>query len=144
MHADRIQVTDKLVDSLYTEAMLLADEARGYFDSVGHDDRAAMPPLERVTFSCESLKVTTRLMHVIAWLLARRASGEHAGPASAPLSAATATDLRAIAGLPFDAQAVILSSVDLYERIARLEERLAAVPIASPVAGLHQRLSRAF
>lgn len=144
MQADRIQVTDKLVDALYTEAMLLADEARGYFDAVGQDDRAAMLPLDRVTFSCESLKVTTRLMHVIAWLLARRAHSAHSGPALAPLSAATPTDSRDIAGLPIGAKSVILASVDLYQRIARLEERLSAPVVASPVAGLQNRLSRAF
>lgn len=57
-------ITPKLVDGLYTESMLLADEARSYFDS----DRARSISLAEVAvaFSCESLKVTTRLMHVIA------------------------------------------------------------------------------
>src|ERR1700759_371780 len=63
----------KLVDSLYVEAMLLADEARAYFDEVGRDERDALDAMNRVAFSCESLKVTTRLMHVIAWLLTQRA-----------------------------------------------------------------------
>ena len=71
-------ISRRLVDSLYVEAMLLADEARGYFDAAGRADRDDLPPLLRVGFSCESLRVTTRLMHVIAWLLVRRAlaSGE--------------------------------------------------------------------
>jgi hypothetical protein len=32
----------------------------------------------RVSFACESLKVTTRIMHIVAWLLTQRAieSGE--------------------------------------------------------------------
>ena len=63
------QLTPKLIDGLYVEAMVLADEARSYFDTGGRDDRLALDPLDRVGFSCESLKVTTRLMHVIAWLL---------------------------------------------------------------------------
>src|SRR5918998_3453475 len=66
-------LTPKLIDSLYVEAMVLADEARSYFDSCGRDDRLALDPVDRVGFSCESLKVTTRLMHVIAWLLTQRA-----------------------------------------------------------------------
>src|SRR5690349_16528862 len=66
-------MTARLVDSLYTEAMVLADEARGYFDEMGRPEREALGPHERVSFSCESLKVTTRLMHVIAWLLTRKA-----------------------------------------------------------------------
>ena len=63
----------RLIDGLYTEAMLLADEVRAYFDDVGRDARDLLDPIERVLFSCESLKVTTRLMHVIAWLLTQRA-----------------------------------------------------------------------
>ncbi|NWN13409.1 DUF1465 family protein, partial [Escherichia coli] len=62
-----------LIDTLYVEAMLLADEARAYFDELGRDEREALEALNRVAFSCESLKVTTRLMHIIAWLLTQRA-----------------------------------------------------------------------
>jgi regulator of CtrA degradation len=66
------------VDSFYTEAMVLADEARAYFDEAGRDDRGALDPFVRVAFACESLKVTTRIMHIVAWLLTQRAveSGE--------------------------------------------------------------------
>src|SRR3569623_3675640 len=73
-----LPITPKLVGARYTEAMLLTDEARSYFDSAGREDRDARDPFARVGFSCESLKVTTRLMHVIAWLLTQRAgeSGE--------------------------------------------------------------------
>src|SRR3546814_10232754 len=70
---DDSRIHRKLIDSLYVEAMLLADEARAYFDEGGRSDREALDPLARVAFSCESLKVTTRLMHVIAWLLTQRA-----------------------------------------------------------------------
>ena len=88
--SDHDQLTPKLIDGLYVEAMVLADEARSYFDTLGRDDRLALDPLDRVGFSCESLKVTTRLMHVIAWLLTQRAvaAGElsrgEAGVAGAP------------------------------------------------------------
>ena len=68
-----LRIHRKMIDSLYVEAMVLADEARGYFDQGARVEREALDPLGRVTFSCESLKVTTRLMHVIAWLLTQRA-----------------------------------------------------------------------
>src|SRR3712207_2359837 len=67
------RITPKLVNALYVEAMVLADEARAYFDRHGRDDRLQLDPVIRVGFSVESLKVTTRLMHVIAWLLTQRA-----------------------------------------------------------------------
>ncbi|MGJ3627999.1 DUF1465 family protein [Sphingomonas sp. MMS24-JH45] len=67
----------RLIDTFYVEAMLLTDKARGYFDEGGRVERETLAPMTRVAFSCKSLKVTTRLMHVIAWLLTQRAV--HAG-----------------------------------------------------------------
>jgi regulator of CtrA degradation len=49
----RARLTPKLVDSLYVEAMVLADEARAYFDRNGKDDRMALDPLLRVGFSVD-------------------------------------------------------------------------------------------
>src|SRR6476661_1642656 len=74
----QVRITSRLIDSLYTEAMLLADEARSYFDEAGREERATLEPFARVGFACESLKVTTRIMHIVAWLLTQRAveSGE--------------------------------------------------------------------
>ena len=36
----QVRITSRLIDSLYTEAMLLADETRSYFDDIGRDERA--------------------------------------------------------------------------------------------------------
>jgi regulator of CtrA degradation len=117
------QITPKLVDGLYTEAMVLADEARSYFDS----DRARrISPAEvAVAFSCESLKVTTRLMHVIAWLLNQKAirAGElDASDAVESLGYAPATDSFWVDDLPAEARALILASEDLYYRVQRVCE----------------------
>src|SRR6185503_14613392 len=60
-----VRITSRLIDALYTEAMLLADEARSYFDDAGRDERATLEPFARVGFACESLKVTTRIMHIV-------------------------------------------------------------------------------
>src|SRR3954447_13685176 len=68
-----VRITSRLIDSLYTESMLLADEARSYFDEAGREERATLEPFARVGFACESLKVTTRIMHIVAWLLTQRA-----------------------------------------------------------------------
>ena len=72
-HQAQVRITSRLIDSLYTEAMLLADEARSYFDDAGRDERRTLEPFARVGFACESLKVTTRIMHIVAWLLTQRA-----------------------------------------------------------------------
>src|SRR5690348_10420487 len=73
MPQPQVRITSRLIDSLYTEAMLLADEARSYFDDAGREERSTLEPFARVGFACESLKVTTRIMHIVAWLLTQRA-----------------------------------------------------------------------
>lgn len=141
----------RLIDVLYVDAMVLADEARSYFDDGGRLDRAALPPLARVSFSCESLKVTTRLMHVIAWLLTQRAVGageiapHDAIDASRRLGPAPVSDATAVAGLPAHARALIDSSAKLYHRVARLDEAQAGELVGeSPARSMLQRLATAF
>src|SRR6476659_6618877 len=110
------RITSRLIDSLYTEAMLLADEARHYFDEAGRDERSTLEPFARVGFACESLKVTTRIMHIVAWLLTQRAieSGEIAGQdgrrPERRLGHAQDTDQAVVSQLPEAAQRLINSS----------------------------------
>ena len=141
----------RLVDSLHVEAMVLADEARSYFDEAGRTEREALDPLDRVGFSCESLKVTTRLMHVIAWLLTQRAV--HAGELaprealhpSRRLGEPPRTDPSAVAMLPARARALIDASAELHRRVAHLDgSLLGAEPSLSPVHGMQERLALAF
>jgi regulator of CtrA degradation len=140
-------LTAKLVDSLYIEAMVLADEARAYFDQVGRDQRLALDPMLRVGFSCESLKVTTRLMHIIAWLLTQRAveAGDltlaQSQRPKRQLGNAPDSDEKLIAQLPADAAHLIEASRELYARVKRLEEGGLA-PQASPARSLMSRLER--
>jgi regulator of CtrA degradation len=146
----RTRMTPKLVAALYTEAMLLADEARSYFDRHGREDREALDPLLRVGFSCESLKVTTRLMHVIAWLLTQRAveAGEISlGQARSParrLGEAAESDPAQVARLPPSAVELINASQELYARVKRIDEGAfdGPEPQASPVRSLLSRLER--
>ena len=148
--AARKMMTARLVDGLYTEAMVLADEARSYFDQVGRVDREVLPPLQRVSFSCESLKVTTRLMHVIAWLLTRKAIAageivEHASNMdSRRLGQAADTDPAVIAAMPGMAGHLIASSMDLYDRVARIDRDMVDVDSGSPALGLLRKLELAF
>lgn len=142
-------LTRKLVDSLYIEAMVLADEARSYFDSAARDDRLSLAPVDRVAFSCESLKVTTRLMHVIAWLLTQRAlsAGElsraQAGESERRLGAAAASDEALLPRLPEAAVALIRASEELYDRVARLDRgSFGDMPMSSPARSLLSRLER--
>ncbi|MBB5729547.1 DUF1465 family protein [Sphingomonas prati] len=119
----RYGLTGRLIDTLHTEALLLADEARGYFDGPGRLERDRLSPSERVGFSCESLKVTTRLMHVVAWLMTRRVEGAREGRSlpHRPLGEAVVSDAETIATLPVTAQQLVGASRDLHDRVRRLE-----------------------
>ncbi len=141
----------RLANSLYLEAMLLADEARGYFDEGGRAEREALAPLARVSFSCESLKVTTRLMHVIAWLLTQRAvaAGEIAARdalhPSRRLGDAPISDAATVNLLPPQARALIVASMELHRRVARLDAAQSrAEPEPSPARSMLEALASAF
>ena len=141
-------MTARLVDSLYTEAMVLADEARSYFDEIGRAERDILNPLDRVAFSCESLKVTTRLMHVIAWLLTRKAVAageipENEAHESRRLGQAATSEPAAVAALPDTARDIVAASIDLYDRIARIDRDMVEPEPDSPALGLIRRIERA-
>src|SRR5829696_8657997 len=143
------RITSRLVDSLYTEAMLLADEARSYFDDVGRNDRVSLEPFARVGFACESLKVTTRIMHIVAWLLTQRAIESGEIPLSdgrrpeRRLGHAADSDPAVIEQLPDSAQRLIHASADLYARIKRIDEGQIETEIPqSPARALMGRLER--
>ena len=144
-----VRITARLVDSLYTEAMLLADEARSYFDEAGREERAMLEPFARVGFACESLKVTTRIMHIVAWLLTQRAieTGEipdkDGRRPERRLGHAQDSDPAVVESMPAAAKRLITSSSDLYARVKRLDEGgLADEPAASPERALMGRLER--
>ena len=150
MEITRSRLHRRLIDSLYVESMLLADEARGYFDETGKGDRESLDALTRVVFSCESMKVTTRLMHVIAWLLTQRAvcAGEIA-PSDAldpsrRLGDAPETDESVIARLPDHAQVLVVASIELHRRVARFDKAQAGpVMVDSPARTMIDRLAMA-
>jgi len=143
------RITPRLIDSFYTEAMLLADEARSYFDDAGREERCTLDPFVRVNFACESLKVTTRIMHIVAWLLTQRAieSGEiphrEGRRPERRLGHAQESDPAVVAKLPETAQRLVSASADLYARVKRLDEgSFAEEPVASPARALMGRLER--
>lgn len=146
----------KLVDDLYMEAMVLADEARAYLEKGAEIERELLDSMEKVHFSCESLKITTRLMQVIAWLLSRRAhargeiSLEECRSEKYRLGDAAASDPRFTRGFPGDMRVLIAASESLYMRTQRLEEQMVdglktvPVPGYSPARDLLALLETAF
>ncbi len=143
------ELTPKLLGALYTEAMLLADEARAYFDR--DPVRSGLPVEVAVAFSCESLKVTTRLMHSIAWLLNQKAlrAGElsqaQANSDARDLGYAPATDDYQLARFPEEARSLIAASEDLYFRLSRISAALRYASSETPAPhAMVERLRQAF
>jgi regulator of CtrA degradation len=143
------ELTPKLVDALYTEAMILADEARSYFDR--DPLSGGFAPEVSVAFSCESLKVTTRLMHSIAWLLNQKAlragelSESEASSDVRDLGYAPASDDFQLGRFPEEAQLLIRASEDLYFRLQRISTSMRRLTVDAPVPHmLRDRLLQAF
>lgn len=132
----------KLVDDLYCEAMVLADEARAYLERDASVEREMLALEDRVHFSCESLKITTRLMQVIAWLLSRRAyargeiSLEECRSDRYRLGDAAPSDQNCTRAFPAEMRVLIAASESLYARALRLEEQFVDDRHGIPTQGL--------
>ena len=141
-----------IVETLYCEALVLADEARDAFDLSGRLTQAAQDEdLARIALSCEALRTTTRMMHALAWLLNQRAyfHGElsefqlrrygRLPPAQVEGEASQ------LAMLPTDIAAVVDRTRRFYARVERLDNawqgRFAMHPAA--IHRLRERLGGA-
>ncbi len=140
----------------------MADEARAYFDRQGAADKDRYDTMTRLSFTCESLKVTTRLMHVIAWLMTQKAwlRGEiRTGALGDPkyrLGPAAETDGAVLAIMPDTARQLVEGSQLLYDRVLRLQGKMddalavperngaAAMAPTSPALELIGRLEKSF
>lgn len=72
--AEYTDINPAIVDSLYREAIDLADEARHLFDGPeSARETRMMSDQTHIALSCEALRTTTRMMHAIAWLLNHKA-----------------------------------------------------------------------
>lgn len=145
MMAIDIPVQRAQVENLYVEAMLLADEAHAAFAAQRDLGRAAGNAAVQIGLACESLKTTTRLMHVIAWLLHRRAmfAGDPgAGPndSAARIGPAVAADWDICAGFEDPVRRIISASERLFERIAAIEAGWDAPQARAPVQQLLAQL----
>ena len=143
--------TRQIIEDVYEEALILADEVRAAFDSRTDPAPHDMEEGVKIALSVEGLRTTTRLMHLLAWLLNQRAylDGELSD-----------SQLRQHGGLPGErpalpgmtrrldphTQDLIRQSVELYRRVERLDRdwRAKADETESPVGAMQGRLERAF
>ncbi|HYE00754.1 MAG TPA: DUF1465 family protein [Alphaproteobacteria bacterium] len=123
--------TTAFFNRTYDETMALLVEARNYVAHQEATDRQRLAAPARLRVSAESMRVTSRLTQVMAWLLAQKAV--HAGELTAE---AVASDDYALSGaavcrepgavddpeLPSRLRGLLDRSHRLYVRVARLDE----------------------
>lgn len=114
----------------YDEAMTLLVESRNYVAYLIEADQRPLSPGARLLVSFESMRLTSRLTQVMAWLLAQRAL--HAGEITLT---EMASDRFALSGesicadndaaespeLPLRLRRLLNRSYNLYQRISRLD-----------------------
>jgi regulator of CtrA degradation len=137
-----------LVAGLYSDALLLSDDARAWFDPagpVGQWQAGGPSPLAQVTVGCESLRITLRITHALTWLMNERSRIAADGHGAAPAVFAArvpSPDDAARATLPEGALRLVQASERLIDRIQRIVDSAQAVTTAAPPPAVHALLDR--
>ncbi|MBX9897950.1 MAG: DUF1465 family protein [Qipengyuania sp.] len=143
------RIRRQVVEELYEETLLLADEARAAFDLRGREPGESEADTTRIALSIEGLRTTTRLMNLLAWLLNQRAF--FAGELSeaqvkrcGALAQDRASDPVQMAQLELGTRALIRESERLYARAGRLDWWLQRDEAEGQARALQGRLASAF
>ena len=154
MNSRTTNLSRPIIEALYSEALLLADEVRAVFalgtrEPVGLDD-AGRDTMVRLALSTEGLKTTTRMMHVLAWLLNQRALfagelNETQMRRHGALPPDRGSDPAHLALLEPETRALIAETEHLHRRIARLDEAWRQrFAMHSPARAFQERIGREF
>lgn len=144
-------INPRIVEALYGETLVLADEVRAQFDAARRaGEVAGADDLTRVALSCEALRTTTRVMHCLAWLLNHRAyfAGELSELAlrrhGRLVASVPPSDPENCALLTPEMLVLVRESERIYARIERLERAWrSAAPAESAIERLRERLAKA-
>ncbi|WP_336985761.1 DUF1465 family protein [Altererythrobacter aquiaggeris] len=144
-------INPRIVELLYSEALLLADDVRASFQLSGNlAGGGDSEDMLRVAHSCEGLRTTTRMMHVLAWLLNRRAY--FAGDLSefqlrrhGRLPSDNSSENEHLVRLAPEIRKLVEKTERFHARIARLDEAWRTKFIMDPPAihRLHERIGHA-
>lgn len=118
-----------LLNKTYDEALALLVAARDYMGYAVPSARPGLEPAQRLRVSCESMRVTARLSHVMAWLLAQKAvqAGELTARDAAEAYRLTEDDICLLESetgfeeLPLGLRDLLHKSRALYVRVTRLD-----------------------
>ncbi len=146
-------------DGVFREGMDLVERAAAYLDGRGRQEAKALKSQVAITYSTESMRLTTRLLDLASWLLIRRSLKEgeitedEAHTKRARLKLRTSGRPGHIANftdLPDGLRKLIEESFALSDRIMRIDSALTAPegdtapPSSNPVAAQIAELRAAF
>lgn len=123
--------TIHLLHKTLDETMTLLVRARDYMSYAVPSAEPGLLPAERLQISREAMRVTARLSHIMAWLLAQKAvqAGEISPMAAAAVYRLDSDDLGLMEGSPEGSAALpeglrdlLDRSRALYVRVTRLDE----------------------
>jgi regulator of CtrA degradation len=151
-------VQSEAFKALFQEGMELVEETAAYLDGKGRADSRLLQRHVTIAYASESMRLTTRLMHIASWLLLQRAVAE--GEISADQALAernrvrlasqdTTTTIAQFEALPDRLRELIGLATRLHARIIHLESLISEVetkPVSgvNPVAAQQSLLARAF
>lgn len=146
--SEPITINPRIVEALYSEALVLSDEVRAAFMVSGRIETAGREEdLARIALSCEALRTTTRMMHAISWLLNHRAYfmgelSEFQLRRHGRLTRDTPSDPERLAVLDGEMRDLIGATERFYARLMRLDAgwRQPEVQAPSAIAALRERL----
>lgn len=156
--AERFAASEQF-DQIFKDGMALVERTAAYLDGVGRKEAKSLNAALGVVYATESMRLTTRLLEIAAWLLVRRSlregeiSYEEARVKRRCIKLATIgrpSHVKGFIELPQRLRALIEESFALNDRVARLDRALDAPTgplseeFANPVRSQMQRLEQAF
>jgi regulator of CtrA degradation len=125
--------TSTLFDKTFREGMALVEETAGYLDGPGRQASKMLDRPASLAYATESMRLTTRLMQMASWLLLQRAVKDGELTSTEAMKEKyqvelddAGSDNRTPGGsqLPAGLRDLIVRSLQLHDRILRLDEML--------------------
>jgi len=162
-HAAAISLGGRIATSqsfkdLFQDGMALVERAALYLETDGRSQSQHLPRTISLAYTAESMRLTTRLMHIASWLLYQRAvnEGEISPEIAIEEKAKFHFDAQTLSStgaffseLPLELQEICLHSLRIQHRIEHLDLLLSTdshIDVAQerPVDNLHKHLRQAF
>lgn len=148
--------SSELFNRTFSKGMTLVEETAAYLDGPGREESRALPRKVALAYAGESMRLTTRLMQVVSWLLVQKAvregemKAEEAAQEKYRLGAREICQGRPMLSadlLPERLLELMEESRRIYEQVSRLDQMMYAESREegeAPVAAQHRQLEAAF